>query len=115
MQHSKNITVLRLLWIKEGIHWNRMSILWKIVGKDVGARFISYPIMVVLVSLSHYAFAGMHTLLDIYLFFFKRNILRKNVMFIYKKTINVAISVRRQKRLIYNDKRRKQRFGLLES
>jgi len=101
MQHSK-ITVLKLLFIKEGIHWDRMSILWNIVGKDIGARFIAYPIMVILITISHYAFAGMHTLLDIYLFFFKNEQLRMNIKFIYKKTLSTKASVQNQKQLLFS-------------
>ena len=81
MDNTK-ITLINLMWRKEKIHWHRMMLLFKKMD-TIGAKIISYPIIVALVSIGHYAFMLMHTSFELVLYctnkyHFKNNLITIN-------------------------------------
>lgn len=84
---NKQITLLSIVLLKERIHWSRMGILWYEIGKDIGARFIAFPIIVILISISHYAFAFMHTAFETVLFFINKEQFKMNMKNVHRTSI----------------------------
>lgn len=72
------------MWQKEKIHWNRMMLLFKKMD-TFGAKIISYPIIVLIVSIGHYAFMSMHTSFELVLFFTNKCHFKKNLNTINNK------------------------------
>jgi hypothetical protein len=70
---------------KEKIHWSRMIKLFKSMD-TIGAKFISFPIIAILVSIGHYCFMSMHTMFELYLFFSHKKEFNQNL-----KTINAKL------------------------
>ena len=70
--------LLQILWKKEKIHWQRIEkMLSRFPGWLNKATFGF--IVVVLVSIFHYMFALMHTLYELLLFVFARQLFRANL------------------------------------
>jgi hypothetical protein len=73
----------KILLKKENIHWTRMFELKKeMIG--AGGIVITYPIIIFILTISHYAFAGMHTAFEIYLFLFNQKQFELNMINIEK-------------------------------
>lgn len=85
---NKKITLMLILFLKECIHWKRMGKLWNEVGTDIGARFIAYPIIVILITIAHYCFAFMHTMFECSLAIFMNAQFKMNLINLHKKTIH---------------------------
>lgn len=70
--------LIQILWKKELIHWNRIG---KMFGRFPGwlNKATFGLIVVVLVTLFHWAFALMHTLYEILLFIFARELFKANL------------------------------------
>ncbi|MCK9575522.1 MAG: hypothetical protein WC979_02135 [Candidatus Pacearchaeota archaeon] len=83
---SNKITLLKIFLLKEFVHWLRMGKLWTEIGTDIGARFIAYPIIVILVSIFHYMFAFMHFAFETYLYISSREQFRQNLLKMEAKT-----------------------------
>lgn len=81
---NKKLTLLTIMWNKEKIHWSRMLKLF-IKMDTFGAKIISYPIIVLLVSFGHYAFMFMHTSFELVLFFMNKPHFIKNLNTINNK------------------------------
>jgi hypothetical protein len=72
------MTYVEVLWKKEGVHWKRMRTM---LTKDFkGGGKILGLFVALIISIAHYAFAGMHTLYETALFFFNRKAFRANLM-----------------------------------
>jgi len=71
-------TLISILWKKEKVHWKRTG---QVLGKFSGwlSKATFGLIVVVLVTLFHYAFALMHTLYEILLFIFARDAFKANL------------------------------------
>ena len=78
----KKIYLIKIIWLKEGVHWKRMGQLFKLVEGLLGTVLI-YPFFVSLLSLFHYAFAGMHAMFEITMWMFNRNKFKRNMFEIY--------------------------------
>jgi hypothetical protein len=76
--------LISILTKKEQMHWSRMIRLKKeMIG--IGGTLITYPIIVFILSISHYAFAGMHTGFEIYMYLFNRKQFELNMVNIEKQ------------------------------
>jgi hypothetical protein len=78
MKTTMKTTLFEVLWKKEIIHWKRIKLMFN--------RFKGWPnkltfgfIVAVFVTLGHYCFALMHTLFELLLFVFARNMFRANL------------------------------------
>lgn len=61
------------------MHWTRMKkLLNEMVG--IGGKLITYPIVVFILSISHYAFASMHTGFEVFMFIFHRKQFKMNMV-----------------------------------
>jgi len=70
-------TLLEILWKKELIHWRRMK---QVFGKfNWFGKLIIAPLVVILVTLTHYAFALMHTMFELCLYAFARQAFKYNL------------------------------------
>ena len=69
---------------KEKVHWKRTFGVYKEMD-DIGGKMISFPIIIVLISLFHYCFAGMHLLFECTLFFTNKTRFRHNMAISHKK------------------------------
>jgi hypothetical protein len=69
---------MSILWKKEKVHWKRVG---QIFAKINGWVFkVTLGVLVViLVTLAHYAFALMHTLYEMFLFIFARQAFKANL------------------------------------
>jgi hypothetical protein len=72
------ITLVNILWKKELVHWKRL--------KQMFTRFNSFMskitfgfIVAILITIAHYCFAIMHTLYEIFLWIFVRDIFKENL------------------------------------
>lgn len=81
----KNNSLVSLVIKKERVHWLRMADMYTRMT-DFGSKFISYPILVVLVSFFHYGFLGMHTAFEFVMFLFKKDQFVYNMKDSHKKT-----------------------------
>ncbi len=81
--------LFKVLYKKELIYWNRINLLFHDM-EDIGSKIISYPIMVILLSIIHYCFIGMHFLFELFLYIFNRKQFNKNmnslIIKLYEKT-----------------------------
>jgi hypothetical protein len=69
---------MTILWKKELIHWRRTKqMLSKFPGWLSKATF--GLIVVILITIFHYAFAIMHTLFELFLFVFMRDMFKANL------------------------------------
>jgi hypothetical protein len=70
--------LISILWKKEIVHWKRVK---QMFGKINGWVFkVTLGVLVVLlVTLAHYAFALMHTLYEMFLFIFARQAFKANL------------------------------------
>ena len=70
--------LLKVFWNKEKIYWKRILGVWKrcktIMGKTIG-----FLIVVILVSIAHYAFALMHFSFECFLWIFNRKQYENNL------------------------------------
>jgi len=82
MENSK--TLMKLMYKKENVHYKRMIDLFHEMN-DFGEKFISYPIIVILVSFFHYCFAIMHFLFELYLSIFNKIQFKQNMEVSHKK------------------------------
>ena len=71
---------------KEGVHWGRMGELFGEM-EGIGGAVFAYPILVLIFSVCHYAYAFMHTSFEIYLFIFNRTQYKKNINAISKQLL----------------------------
>jgi len=76
--------LISIMLKKEGKHWKAMKLLYKEMT-DIGAKIISYPILVILISFFHYLFSSMHFLFESYLYLFNRKQFSKNLITLNKK------------------------------
>ena len=83
----KNPTLLWLMYQKDLIHWKRMFDLFKEMD-DLGSKYISYPIIVCIISAFHYMFAGMHLLFETYTWITNKKQFSKNMASLTEKLIN---------------------------
>jgi len=76
--------LLRILLIKESIHYKR---LYKCLGDihTVAGKIVSWPIICLVITFFHYCFATMHLLFETFLFLFKREQFNVNVVNLEKK------------------------------
>lgn len=79
-------TLLWLMWKKDLIHWKRMRELYKEMD-DLGSRFISYPIIFLIISVFHYMFAGMHFMFETYTWITNKTQFRKNMKNLTEKLV----------------------------
>lgn len=76
---------------KEIIHWKRMRELFKdMVG--IGGMLIAYPLLVITISICHYAFAIMHISFEFILFIFNRKQFKENMNKIYEELQNKKLN-----------------------
>jgi hypothetical protein len=70
--------LIKILWKKELIHWKRTK---QIFGRFHGwLNKLTFGIIVVaLIAIFHYIFAFMHTLYEIFLFIFARQLFKTNL------------------------------------
>lgn len=72
------MTYVQVLWKKEGVHWKRM---WTMLSKEFkGVTKIAGLLVAIILTIIHYAYAGMHTLYETALFIFNRKAFRANLM-----------------------------------
>jgi hypothetical protein len=71
-------TLVSILWKKEKFHWRRMKELFKKSNNWVVKLSINL-IIAVIITFVHYVFAIMHTLFEIVLFIFARNLFKSNL------------------------------------
>jgi len=71
------MTYIQLVWKKEKIHWNRMKTL--MTKEFKGFAKVFGVIVVLILSLIHYAFAGWHSLYELVLFIFARKAFKLNL------------------------------------
>ena len=83
---KKRITLLEIVLKKEVVHWKRMWQMFSIM-EGLAGKLISYPIIVALITVFHFAFAGMHLLFEIFMFFFFRDQFKQNIVNINNKLI----------------------------
>lgn len=78
-------TLAQILWKKEKIHWKRIG---QMLGRFHGwLNKITFGLVVIiLVTVFHYAFALMHTLFELLLFVFMRDAFKANLQ---KLALNV--------------------------
>lgn len=69
---------------KEKIHWRRLKNLFKAID-SISGKLVSWPIIVVLVSIAHYCFAAMHFLFETYLYLFNRDQFELNMVSLSKR------------------------------
>jgi hypothetical protein len=71
-------TLLQILWKKEKIHWKRVK---EMFGKFGGwvVKLTLGLLVIILVTIFHYMFAFMHTLFELFLFIFARNVFKSNL------------------------------------
>ena len=84
-RETKRITLIGVLFKKESIHWIRMGRLFAEMP-SIGAKLITYPIIVLIITLFHYAFAGMHTLFEIIMYIINRRQFKFNMDNLYIKS-----------------------------
>lgn len=84
-------SLLNITIKKEIIHRKRMGKLFKDMT-GIGGIFIAYPLLVIIISLCHYAFAIMHTLFEFTLFIFNRKQFKENMNKIYKQLQNKKLN-----------------------
>lgn len=70
--------LFKILWKKEKIHWNRIGKIFSRFQGWLNKATFGF-IVVVLVSIFHYIFALMHTLYEILLFIFARELFKTNL------------------------------------
>ena len=87
----KNITLAQLLLKKEIVHWFRMRALFNEMD-SIGAKLVTYPIIVAIITVFHYCFAGMHSLFEITMYFINREQFRLNMRNLYAKSDKVLKS-----------------------
>jgi len=71
-------TLAKILWKKEKAHWIMISQMFKRFNGWLSKLTFGF-IVAVLVSISHYGFAFMHTLYEIGLFLFARKAFKRNL------------------------------------
>ena len=71
---------------KDRIHYHRMKELFFEMD-DLGSKFISFPIIFILITFFHYAFVGMHLLFEASLFLFANERFKLNVQTLANKLI----------------------------
>ena len=72
------ILLLKMIWKKEIKYWKRMSEVFKNIP-GVGGKIISFPLIVILVTPFHYAFALMHAFFEFCLMFCNKKQFDKNM------------------------------------
>jgi hypothetical protein len=71
-------TLFTILWKKEKFHWRRMKELFKKSNSWLVKLSINL-IIAMIITIFHYAFALMHTLYEIVLFIFARDLFKSNL------------------------------------
>jgi len=71
-------TLFSILWNKEKMHWKRIKQIFGKFNNWIGKISFGF-VVVVLVTVFHYAFAVMHTLYEILLFIFTRETFKRNL------------------------------------
>jgi hypothetical protein len=84
---------------KEKVHYTRMYDLFEEMD-DIGSKFISYPILVILVSFFHYCFASMHFLFEVYMFIFNNSRFSQNMKISHKKVDKTLSEFKKEKDLV---------------
>jgi len=71
-------SLLTLMFKKEKLYFKKLRLLFREMD-DFGSKYISYPIIVILVTFFHYCFATMHFLFELYLSFSNRTQFEQNM------------------------------------
>ncbi len=71
-------TMLYIFYKKELAHWSMMKELFREM-EGVGGILVAYPIFVIIISICHYAFAVMHGLFELFLYFFNKEQFKTNL------------------------------------
>jgi len=82
----KKVTLAKIFFMKEGVHWRRMGGLFKYIEGLLGILVV-YPFFVILLSFFHYAFAFMHTAFEIVMWMFKNEKFKENMQNIHANLI----------------------------
>ena len=77
---------------KEKVHYLQMKMLFGEMT-DYGSKFVSYPIMVIIISFFHYCFALMHFLFESFLFITNKNQFKLNLININTSTDKQLIQI----------------------
>lgn len=77
------MTLLKIMFAKEKIHWARMCFLFDEM-EGIGGKLITYPIIVIIISFFHYCFATMHFLFECVMFLFNHNQFKLNIVSLQK-------------------------------
>lgn len=70
--------LVKILWEKEKIHWNRLGRMFKKFNGWI-SKLTFGLIVAILIIIAHYAFALMHTLYEMFLWVFFRKAFRANL------------------------------------
>jgi hypothetical protein len=71
-------TLLKILWKKEIIHWKRTGQMFKKFNSWI-SKLTFGLIVAVFITIFHYVFAIMHTLYEIFLFIFAKQLFQANL------------------------------------
>ena len=85
---KKKITLAKILWMKEKIHWKRTGQIFKKYD-TVALRYTFGVFVAVLGICIHYAFVIMHTLFELMLFVFARKAFKANLQKMALKLVRV--------------------------
>ena len=77
----KKVSLLKVFWKKEKIHWNRLREMSKKFSKL--GKFTGYLIVSIIVTLFHYVFMFAHFTFEVILFLFARQQFRLNMQKLY--------------------------------
>lgn len=84
------MTYIQIVWKKEKIHWIRMK---NLMTKEFkGFAKVFGLIIVLFLSLIHYAFAGWHSLYELVLFIFARKVFKLNLARLQMTIPNIEIA-----------------------
>ena len=72
-------TLIQILYLKEIIHWTRMKEMFSLMEGFL-AMILIYPLLVILISFFHYAFALMHALFETFMFIFYNKQFKQNLI-----------------------------------
>jgi hypothetical protein len=81
------INLVKILWRKEKIHWNRIKEMFNKFNPWLNKLTFGL-IVAVLVSLGHYVFGIAHTLFELMLFIFANKMFKSNLQKMYIVTVN---------------------------
>ncbi len=86
-------TLIAVMLLKEKIHWIRMGRLFFEMD-SIGAKVVTYPIIVVIITAFHYAFAGMHFMFEFVMFLLNRKQFKGNMIKLHDKAFKTMLTFR---------------------